>query len=152
MVDARSGELQLDKSLEDVVGGEGEVTHVALSPSGSLVALAAETEDEDGDSKYEVLLVDSRSGAVVHRVDSGGSDPLQMAFSHSSEVLAFGTTDGVLRLSCVQPARESHPSDEKLRSNDWIRCVSWSSTDQSVACGDDDGRVKVRGTTHRDHP
>ena len=147
VVGARNGELLLDKSVEDLVGGERAVDHVtdiALSPSGSLVALAVATEDDEGDTKCEVLLIDLTSGAVVHRVDSGESDPLRIAFSHRGDAIAFGTDEGALRLSSTEPASEPHPRDETLNSDDWIRCVSWSSKDEKIACGDDTGVVKAR--------
>eukprot|EP00966_Prymnesium_polylepis_P156030 3605074-Prymnesium_polylepis.1 len=147
MVDARSGDIRLNQSLDDMIG-VSSASEMCLSLDDTLVALVVESEDDD-DMVYKIYLIDACVGDLLHEFSNDDNEILDIAFSNNGQMLAFGTNDGKLRLLTVQRDGDGvqlqpHSQDSEVESNDWVRCLGWSSNDELLVCGDDEGAVKVR--------
>lgn len=139
-----------EREEEDESTSSLTVTHACLSLDGSLIALASEGEG-DG-STGAVYLLDAGAGKLLGRVEVADDTVLSLAFSPEGKELAFSTSggEGGAKLSVQRVGTaglEAHPHNEKVTSGDWIRCVCWDAAGERLACGDDEGHVKVGSTS-----
>lgn len=115
------------------------LTHAMFSPNDQLLAVTEE-------SPFSVSLWDVKSGGLVSQLGIGSIVPIeQLVFSASSDLLATGDRDGIIRIW--------HTSDGKpyamplIGHSDGITGLAFSPDSQWLASSSHDGTVRVWNTS-----